>query len=372
MKKHYRKENNCLNCGSIVTGKYCSNCGQENLDLKEPFWHFVSHSVSHYFHFDSKFFHTLKPLLARPGQLTLDYMAGKRTRYLHPVSMYIFVSIIYFLVVPAINKHEEKEEKKTETTQASSRPDSLKLKNDSIKNPTSAYEGIRIIREGLDKSEISEEFQKLSLSRQALYIDSLKKAQKLHPADSLKDQIKSYQRFYNRRNDTTYQAYLDRQNHLPENERDGWFSRLIKKRDFEIKNKTGGSSSLQKEYDKYSSKLYFILMPLFAFFLMLKFKKNGKYYIEHLIFTIHFFTAFFIFTTVTDVIKFFLINGTLKTIFSLIVWAAIMWYIYRALRVFYQRKRWVTIRKLISLSILYLIAYTFSWALIQVYIYIIA
>ena len=106
--KHYRIKKDCLNCGATVEDNFCTICGQENLELKEPFWHFIGHSISHYFHFDSKFFNTLTPLLTQPGQLTLDYIAGKRAIYLHPVSMYIFVSIVYFLVLSVTNHPVEK------------------------------------------------------------------------------------------------------------------------------------------------------------------------------------------------------------------------------------------------------------------------
>jgi len=69
MTKHYRKENNCLNCGENVDGKFCSNCGQENIEMNETFWSFVSHGIAHYFHYDSKFRTTIRPFLAKPGQL---------------------------------------------------------------------------------------------------------------------------------------------------------------------------------------------------------------------------------------------------------------------------------------------------------------
>src|ERR1700748_2942472 len=100
MKKHYRHENDCLNCGTIlVEGHFCPNCGQENLEMKESFGHMMSHAISDYFHFDYQFFHTLKPLLFKPGKLTKEYMSGHRISYLHPVKMYIFISVVYFLLV---------------------------------------------------------------------------------------------------------------------------------------------------------------------------------------------------------------------------------------------------------------------------------
>src|ERR1700744_2185987 len=99
MKKHYRHENDCLNCGTILEGHYCHNCGQENLQIKEGFGHMMNHAISDYFHFDHQFFHTLKPLLFKPGFLTNEYMAGRRAQYLHPVKMYIFISLVYFLLL---------------------------------------------------------------------------------------------------------------------------------------------------------------------------------------------------------------------------------------------------------------------------------
>src|ERR1700753_1739269 len=98
MKKH-RDQKNCLNCGNTFTGNFCNNCGQENLHLKESFGHVMTHAIADYFHFDQKFFHTLKPLLCNPGKLTIDYNEGKRVQYLHPVRMYIFISLVYFLLV---------------------------------------------------------------------------------------------------------------------------------------------------------------------------------------------------------------------------------------------------------------------------------
>src|SRR5476651_968894 len=104
MKKHYRTENDCLNCGATLQGKFCHVCGQENLQMKESFGHMMTHAISDYFHFDDQFFNTLKPLLFKPGKLTNEYMAGKRVRYLHPVKMYIFISLIFFILLFSAGK----------------------------------------------------------------------------------------------------------------------------------------------------------------------------------------------------------------------------------------------------------------------------
>lgn len=95
--KTYRKETNCLNCGAEVTGKFCSNCGQENLDTHENFFHVAGHFVSDIFHYDSKFFSSVVPLFTKPGFLTKEYWEGRRTRYIHPLRLFFFVTIVFVL-----------------------------------------------------------------------------------------------------------------------------------------------------------------------------------------------------------------------------------------------------------------------------------
>lgn len=93
-----RKEKNCLNCGATVIGKYCHNCGQENIEPKESVWQLVTHFFNDTAHFDGKFFSTLKNLLFKPDFLSKEYIKGRRATYLNPVRMYLFTSFIFFLI----------------------------------------------------------------------------------------------------------------------------------------------------------------------------------------------------------------------------------------------------------------------------------
>lgn len=120
--KKYRQETNCLNCGAEVTGKFCSNCGQENIETKENFLHLVFHTVGDFFHFDSKFFRSFVPLLTKPGFLTLEHWAGKRARYIHPLRLFFFVTIIMVIIANAYYKKYEKEIK-SEKVVTTSRPE---------------------------------------------------------------------------------------------------------------------------------------------------------------------------------------------------------------------------------------------------------
>lgn len=97
MQEHKKEETViCPNCGFAATKNYCAQCGQETHLHKETFIGLVTHFVGHYFHYDSKFWGTLKMLFTKPGMLTAAYWEKKRMRFIPPISLYIFVSIVFF------------------------------------------------------------------------------------------------------------------------------------------------------------------------------------------------------------------------------------------------------------------------------------
>jgi hypothetical protein len=48
------------------------------------------------FQWDGKLFATFRTLVARPGTLTTEYLAGRRISYLSPLRLYILCSVLYF------------------------------------------------------------------------------------------------------------------------------------------------------------------------------------------------------------------------------------------------------------------------------------
>ena len=95
----------CPNCNTVANGNYCPQCGQETHLHKDTFWGLLSHFVAHYFHYDSKFWKTLKALLFYPGKLTLEYRAKHRMRYIPPISLYIFITVLFFLMYSIVDSH---------------------------------------------------------------------------------------------------------------------------------------------------------------------------------------------------------------------------------------------------------------------------
>ena len=89
----------CKDCGMILQGTYCHNCGQKDIEILS-LKVIMSDFLSSLFSIDSKLFITLKNLLFKPGFLTKEYWDGKRSRYISPIRIYIVLSFIIFAVLP--------------------------------------------------------------------------------------------------------------------------------------------------------------------------------------------------------------------------------------------------------------------------------
>jgi Protein of unknown function (DUF3667) len=87
----------CEDCGAELHGRYCSQCGQVAVDYHRSFRHVIADVAESFLNWDSKFTKTLGLLLLSPGWLTNQFVAGRRTRYLHPLRVYLLVSIVFFL-----------------------------------------------------------------------------------------------------------------------------------------------------------------------------------------------------------------------------------------------------------------------------------
>ena len=104
MGKHsLRKDRTCRNCRHVVENRYCSNCGQENIETRQSFTHLVAHFAEDFTHYDNAFWKTIKALLFRPGRLTTEFILGKRRTFVPPVKLYIFISFITFFILSLVS-----------------------------------------------------------------------------------------------------------------------------------------------------------------------------------------------------------------------------------------------------------------------------
>jgi hypothetical protein len=89
---------NCLNCGEVLRGQHCSNCGQHAQVRVLSLWGLIKDVIGDLLNADSRVWRTLLPLAFRPGLLTHDFLRGRRARYTPPFRMYLVLSLVFFVL----------------------------------------------------------------------------------------------------------------------------------------------------------------------------------------------------------------------------------------------------------------------------------
>ena len=99
----------CENCGALLTGHFCGQCGQPAIDYRRSFRHVIVDVLDSFLNWDSKFLATLVYLLTRPWKLTNEFLAGRRVRYLNPLRLYLLASVLFFFVANYGERRAEKD-----------------------------------------------------------------------------------------------------------------------------------------------------------------------------------------------------------------------------------------------------------------------
>jgi hypothetical protein len=94
----------CLNCGADLAGlrpaaRFCPACGQETQVLPPTLGEFAQQFGGAYLSTEGALWRTLKLLLFKPGELTRQYLAGRRKHYVLPLRLYLTVSVLVLLSV---------------------------------------------------------------------------------------------------------------------------------------------------------------------------------------------------------------------------------------------------------------------------------
>ncbi len=299
-KKHYRKEKICLNCGHAIELNFCSECGQENIEVREPFWILFGEGISDFFHFDSKFSRTLIPLFIHPGFLTKEYLIGRRARYVHPVRLYFFVSVLMLLISGFLFSRFDYDKVLRDLQKASEAPESIKRQIQFTKNSNQSPEKkISIINalqyklDSLNKSRLKDSLEnkeeidktKKNIARlnERINFWKNKKTDTLARSDSLED----YQDELNDANAELSAISLSKQikkpkisNYLNSDKQATDLKKIL--------SKDGPVYRSMEDFVNHNLKIYLvILLPIFGLFLKFLYRRNKIYYQDHLINMLH-------------------------------------------------------------------------------------
>jgi hypothetical protein len=88
----------CPNCNELLWGQYCASCGQRARARMITFWELLKDAGDLLASLDSRIWRTLGLLMFRPGRLTLDYLQGKRARFVPPMRLFIATTLVFFFI----------------------------------------------------------------------------------------------------------------------------------------------------------------------------------------------------------------------------------------------------------------------------------
>lgn len=344
-----RKEKDCLNCGTIVQGRYCQHCGQENVVPHETFWHMVKHFLYDITHFDSNFFGTIHHLLFKPGFLSAEYVRGRRVSYLHPIKMYVFTSAIYFLIF--FSFFMPKEAVRTNLNEPLKREERIANIADVqklIRNDTGNKKYTKLLARLRDTS--------VAITRKDVVDAEAENFSLISFSD---------------RHYKSAEEYDSVQSALPPSERDGWFMRRLVKKEIDINEKyrDNPDEALNKLTESVLHRLpymLFVSLPLFALILKLVYIRRKQFYFaDHGVFTIHLYVFTFLLLLVVFLIDKLddLTGWEVWGILTLILILLLFFYLYKAMRNFYRQNRGKTLLKFILVSALSMLMMLILFAL---------
>ena len=91
----------CRNCGTPAGGKFCPECGQGTALHPPTAREFLQELLEHQIALEGAIWKTLRALVV-PGRLTLEFLQGRKRRYVPPLRLYLTASLIFFLVTKVL------------------------------------------------------------------------------------------------------------------------------------------------------------------------------------------------------------------------------------------------------------------------------
>jgi len=316
----------CLNCGATLAGQYCANCGQRASSRLISVWELIRDAFGDLLELDSRIWQTLIPLAVRPGQLTRDYLRGRRARFMPPFRTYLVLSVLFFLV--AFFDPQE----------------TLSI----LFEPEPAASPAQIEEKNAARREILDE-----LVNEGIVVRPL-------PADEAETESAGSVRFSVNGKEVEEGCQLG---DFDEAEMPAWLARRLTRERLKVmcdRMVAEDGSGLRGFADKMLENVpagLFLLLPIMALILNILYPLSKRYYVEHLLFVIHY-HAFVFLALIAQILSLRLavliglpdrISKGIISVFSVYV----VIYLYKAMRRVYEQGRWVTVLKFIILLMVY-------------------
>jgi len=314
----------CANCGTPLTGPYCTHCGQRD----EPHVHTVSHFAAEAFesitHADSRLWRTLWFLLAKPGRLTVEFFAGKRVSYLPPFRLYLVISLLFFLVArmpegAAIEFDTEPTAERVEQMNQAAG-----VLEGELANTPGAAQAAAAIRAQVAKEE-----------------EAAKNPAVVTGDESVRKGLQE--------NNAFTQFCKEFANPDPKASKN--YERM---RAFCLRSAEDRGEALFEDVVHNIPHAMFVFLPLLALFMKLLYWRPKRYYVEHLLLLVHNHAFVFLALTILYGIKHIPVVGEHVGLLEAFIWLYIVWYIFRGMRVYYGQSRKLTFAKYLAVGLAYI------------------
>ncbi len=329
----------CLNCGTQLKGQYCRNCGQRSRSRLISLWELISDAFGDLFEIDSRLWQTLVPLMIRPGRLTHDYLQGRRARYMPPFRMYLVLSLLFFVVAFFDPREELGLLFEPEPEQASGTVPDVEI--------AVPDEAIDEAQQVLDELAADGVLPDVELPENAdsddggILLKFNDDSEEIEVGGDCKD-IDS--------------ADLE---DLPD-----WIARRLTverlKRICEKTQIDGGKAFVDKLLDNIPAALI-VLLPLMAFVLKALYPLSKRYYVEHLLFFVHFHAFFFLILTLQILLlrlsTMLGIPEAVPIVTVVVTSFYVPVYLFKSMRRVYRQGGFVTFLKFVVLLISYLMGF---------------
>jgi ribosomal protein L32 len=363
-KKELAPLTHCENCGTELRGHYCSNCGQAAVNYHRSFRHVIVDVLDSFLNWDSKFIRSIGLLLWRPGWLTNQFLEGRRVRFLHPLRLYLLVSIMFFLcarLIPVSDTHTVKAEDLPPEARAHLEKKMAELRAKQKDLPffefTSDSKGIHVVPQATPtpaETMAAVDEKKEPNVPQATATPS--------EAQTAVDEIMSEVAAEKKKKGPGPHIQFGNDKNGPRTPFGIWMRQRVKDRIGE--DGTNAKLFVETLRSNLSTMMLFCI-PLFAFVLKILYLRQKRFYIEHLVYALNIHAFFYIAAILVVLISIGLnrwIPGTPQVLLTLLLCLLVFVQIFLSIRRVYRQSWFMTTFKFAFGGLIYLFVLAFAVA----------
>jgi hypothetical protein len=362
---------NCLNCGEVLTGQHCSHCGQPARVRVLSLWGLVKDVVGDLLDADSRVWRTLWPLAFRPGLLTQEFLRGRRASYTPPFRMYLVLSVVFFVLASVGDPGSEVAVQVDENGANIQLREGGAAPGDAPASEAATQRGSPATPAATPAPVAPAAHVPVLDAETRRLVEQLVKRVPAEARKDLRAELEtSLAAATPEERAATARLIADPCGEESLNVQLGPVLEQYEPRLRDACRKiVADQQSFGRALFENIPKMMFIFLPLIALAMAVLYLRSGRYYVEHLLFVVHFHAFFFLAGIAVLLLERLsaLTSGSLSTGLTAaeralggVLVLYVPWYLFRAMRRVYEQGWWKTVPKYLLLGFAYLISLVFT------------